>query len=79
MGVAAAVKWNQDVAAAVNLWEHKLGVLALMIDLDDSSNLDYRCSHMERLLVAFFDPLCLPVLASNPLLREQLGSALLGD
>ena len=34
---------------------------------------------MERLLVAYFDPLCLPTLASNPLLREQLGSALLGD
>ena len=34
---------------------------------------------MERLLVAYFDLLCLPALASNPLLREQLGSALLGD
>ena len=32
VGVAAAVKWNQDVAAAVNLWEHKMGVLASMID-----------------------------------------------
>ena len=32
---------------------------------------------MERLLVAYFDLLCLPTLASNPLLREQLGSALL--
>ena len=32
VGVAAAVKWNQDVAAAVNLWENKLGVLASMID-----------------------------------------------
>ena len=32
VGVAATVKWNQDVAAAVNLWEHKLGVLASMID-----------------------------------------------
>ena len=41
------------VASAVNLWEHKLGVLASMIDWDDSSNLDCRCSHMERLLVAF--------------------------
>ena len=34
---------------------------------------------MERLLVAYFDPLCLPTLTSNPLLSEQLGSALLGD
>ena len=34
---------------------------------------------MERLLVAYFDPLCLPALASNPLLGEQLSSALLGD
>ena len=34
---------------------------------------------MERLLVAYFDPLCSLALASNPLLREQLGSALLGD
>ena len=67
------------VAAAVNLWEHKLGVLASMIDYDDSSNLDCRCSRTERLLVAYFDPLCLPALASNPLLREQLGSNLLGD
>ena len=32
VGVAAVVKWNQDVAAAVNLWEHKLWVLASMID-----------------------------------------------
>ena len=79
VGVAAAVKWNQDVAVAVNLWEHRLGVLASMTDWDDSSSLDCRCSHMERLLVAYFDPLCLPVLASNPLLREQLGSSLLGD
>ena len=32
VGVAAAMKWNQDVAAVVNLWEHKLGVLTSMID-----------------------------------------------
>ena len=32
MGVVAAVKWDQDVATAVNLWEYKLGVLASMID-----------------------------------------------
>ena len=32
VGVANVVKWNQDVAAAMNLWEHKLGVLASMID-----------------------------------------------
>ena len=32
VGVAAVMKWNQDVAAAVNLWEHKLGVFASMID-----------------------------------------------
>ena len=77
MGVAVAVKWNQNVSAAVNLWGHKMGVLASMIDYDDSSNLDWRCSNMERFLVAYFDLLCLPTLASNPLLREQLGSALL--
>ena len=34
---------------------------------------------MERLLVAYFDLLCLLALASNPLLREQLGNSLLGD
>ena len=34
---------------------------------------------MERLLVAYFNPLCLPALESNPSLREQLDSALLGD
>ena len=34
---------------------------------------------MERLLVAYFDPLCLTALASNPSLREQLDSALLDD
>ena len=34
---------------------------------------------MERLLVAYFDPLCLLALTSNPLLREQLNSALLGN
>ena len=32
VGVAAAMKWNQDVAVVVNLWEHKLGVLTSMID-----------------------------------------------
>ena len=32
VGVAATVKWNQDVVATVNSWEHKLGVLASMID-----------------------------------------------
>ena len=31
VGVAAAVRWNQVVAASVNLWEHKLGVLDSMI------------------------------------------------
>ena len=34
---------------------------------------------MEHFLLAYFDPLCLLALASNPLLREQLGSDLLGD
>ena len=34
---------------------------------------------MERLLVAYFDLLCLPALLSNPLLREQLNSDLLSD
>ena len=34
---------------------------------------------MERLLVAYFDPLCLPALASNTLLREQLNNDVLGD
>ena len=34
---------------------------------------------MEHLLGAYFDPLCLLALASNPLLREQLNSDLLGD
>ena len=34
---------------------------------------------MESLLVAYFDPLCLPALASNPFLREQLNNDLLSD
>ena len=31
---------------------------------------------MECLLVAYFDPLCLPALASNPLLRGPLDNAI---
>ena len=54
------------VVAAMNPWEYKLGVLASMINWDGSSNLDCRCSHMEHLLSAYFDPLCFPALASNP-------------
>ena len=34
---------------------------------------------MERLSVAYFDPLCLPALASNPLLRGPLDNAFLDD
>ena len=51
--------------AAMNLWEYKLGVLASMINSDDSSNPDCRYSHMEHSLDAYFDPLCLLALASN--------------
>ena len=50
---------------AVNLWEYKLVVLASMINSDGSSNPDCRYSHMEHLLDAYFDPLCLLALASN--------------
>ena len=67
------------VAAVVLLMEHMLKVEVSRRGLGGSSSWGYRCCHMERLLVAYFNPLCLPALASNPSLREQLDSALLGD
>ena len=67
------------VAAVVLLREHMLEVEVSRRGLGGSSSWGYRCFHMERLLVAYLDPPCFPALASNPLLREQLDSALLGD
>ena len=66
------------VADIVFLGEHMLEVEVSRRGLGGSSSWGYRCFHMERLLVAYFDPLCLIALASNPSLREQLDSALLG-
>ena len=67
------------VAAVVVLGEHMLEVEVSRRGLGGSSNWGYRCCHMECLLVAYFDPLRLPALASNPSLREQLDSAFLSD
>ena len=67
------------VATVVLLREHMLEVEVSRKGLGGSSSWGYRCFHMERLLVAYFDPLCLPAVASNPSLREQLDSALMGD
>ena len=67
------------VAAVMLLGEHMLEVEVSRRGLGGSSIWGYRCFHMERLLVAYFDPLRLPALASNPSLREQLDSALLDD
>ena len=67
------------VAAVVLLGEHMLEVEVSRRGLGGSSSWDYRCCHMERLLVAYFNPLCFPALASNPSLREELDSALLDD
>ena len=67
------------VVAVVLLGEHTLEVEVSRRGLGGSSSWGYRCCHMERLLVACFNPLCLPALASNPSLREQWDSALLGD
>ena len=67
------------VAFVVLLGEHMLEVEVSKKGFGGSSSWGYRCCHMERLLVAYFDLLCLPDLASNPSLREQLDSALLND
>ena len=57
------------VAVVVLLGEHMLEVEASRRGLGGSSSWGYRCCHMELLLVAYIDPLW----------REQLDSALLGD
>ena len=67
------------VAVVLLLGEHMLEVEVSRRGLCGSSSWGYRCCHKERLLVAYFDPLCFPALASNPSLREQLDSALLDD
>ena len=67
------------VAVVVLLGEHMLEVEVSRRGLGGSSSWGYRCCHMESLLVAYFDPLCLPALALNPSPREQLDSSLLGD
>ena len=67
------------VAAVVFLGEHMWVVEVSRRGLGGSSNCGCRCCHMECLLVAYFDPLCLPTLASNSSLREQLDIALLSD
>ena len=76
---ATAERWTHTVAATVLLGEHMLEAEASKRDLGGSSGWGYMCCHMECLLVSYFDPLCFPVLESNPSLREQLDSALLGD
>ena len=58
------------VAIVVLLGEHMRVVEVSRRGLGGSSSWGCRCCHMEHLLVAYFDPLCLPALASNPLLRE---------
>ena len=55
-----------EASIVVLLWEHMLEVEVSRRGLGRSSSWGYRCCHMERLLVAYFDPLCLPALASNP-------------
>ena len=47
--------------------------------LGGSYSWDYMCFHIGHQRVAYFIPLHLHVQPSNPLLREQLDSALLGD
>ena len=76
---AAAERWTHTIATVVLMGEHMLEAKASKRDLGGSSSWGYMCYHMECFLVAYFDPLCLPALASNPSLREQLDSALLGD
>ena len=66
----AAKRWTHTVAAAVLLGEHMLEAEASKRDLGGSSSWGYMCFHMECLSVAYFDPLCLPALTLNPLLRE---------
>ena len=51
------------------------GVLASTKGLDDFSNWGYKCSHMEHLSVAYFDPRPRHVLALSPLLTEPLDTA----
>ena len=67
------------VVVVVLLGKHMLEVEVSRRGLGGSSSWGYRCCHMERLLVAYFDPPCFLALASNPSLREKLDSALLGD
>ena len=66
------------VAAVVLLWEHMLEVEASRRGLGGSSSWDYMCFHIGHQWVAYFGLLHLHVQPSNPLLREQLSSALLG-
>ena len=56
--------------------EHMQGVLASMIGSDGSTNWGCRCCHTEHLSVAYFDLRQGHALASNPLLKEPLDSAL---
>ena len=66
------------VAAVVLLGEHMLEVEASRRGLGGSSSWDYMCCHIGHQRVAYFGPLHFHVQPSNPLLREQLDSALLG-
>ena len=61
------------VAAIVLLGEHMLEVEVSRRGLGGSSSWGYRCCHMELLLVAYFDPLCLPALASKSLTEGAIG------
>ena len=76
---AAAERWTHTVAAVVLLGERMLKDEASKRDLGGSSRWGYRCYHTGHQLMAYFGPLHLHVQPSNPLLGEQLDSALLGD
>ena len=79
MVVAVAKRWTHTVAAVAHLGEHILEVWASRRGWGGSSSWDYRCCHTGHQLVAYFGPQHLHVQPSNPLLREKLDNALLGD
>ena len=76
---AAAERWTHAVVAVVHLGEHMLEAKASRRGLGGFSSWDCRCCHTGHQLVAYFGPQNLHVQPSNPLLREKLDNALVGD
>ena len=76
---AAAERWTHTVVVVCAPGGTYAGGLGIQERLGWFFSWDCRCCHTGHQLVSYFGPLHLHVQPSDPLLREKLDNALLGD